>query len=121
MKITKRKLRRIIKESLLLEQSVDPIDEIIEWAKAGNKVLVSGRVAYPGIKPIAGPIDHDQEIADQYTKLGPAFEKMLHTLSGNVKITLQHYRFKQSGSRMISASGGSWKNHKTMTLSDTQR
>ena len=113
MKITKRQLRRIIRESILLEQSGGQVDEIITWAKTpGNRVDVDGKVAYAGIKPIMG-IDITQDAADDYSKKGPAFENMIRSLPDGSKITLKQYGFKPSG-------GGSWKSHKTMYIGGTK-
>ena len=49
MKITKRQLRRIIKEEFLREAygspigSGDPAQEILDWAEEGNRVTVAGK------------------------------------------------------------------------------
>lgn len=109
MKITKRQLRRIIRESILLEQPVSQVDEIIAWAKTpGNRVDVDGKVAYAGVKPELG-FDVTSYAAIDYAKKGPAFEKMILSLPAGSKVTLKQYGFKPSG-------GGSWKSHKTMYI-----
>ena len=109
MKITKRQLRRIIRESILLEQPVSQVDEIIAWAKTpGNRVDVDGKVAYAGVKPELG-FDVTPYAASDYAKKGPAFEKMIRALPAGSKVTLKQYGFKPSG-------GGSWKSHKTMYI-----
>ena len=109
MKITKRQLRRIIRESILLEQPGSQADEIIAWAKTpGNRVDVDGKVAYAGVKPLMG-IDITQDAAADYAKKGPAFEKMIRSLPDGSKIALKKYGFRPSG-------GGSWKSHKTMYI-----
>ena len=113
MKVTENQLRRIIRESILLEQAVNQADEIIAWAKTpGNRVDVDGKVAYAGVKPMMG-LDSTQDAADDYSKKGPAFEKMIRSLSAGSKITLKQYGFKPSG-------GGSWKSHKTMYIGGTK-
>ena len=109
MKITEAQLRRIIRESILLEQPASQVDEIIAWAKTpGNRVDVDGKVAYAGVKPELG-FDITPYAASDYAKKGPAFEKMIRSLPAGSKITLKQYGFKRSG-------GGSWKSHKTMYI-----
>ena len=113
MKVTKKQLRRIIRETILLEQPVSQLDEIIAWAKTpGNRVDVDGKVAYAGVKPMMG-LDITQDAAADYAKKGPAFEKMIRSLPAGSKITLKQYGFKRSG-------GGSWKSHKTMYIGGTK-
>ena len=109
MKITKRQLRKIIRESILLEQPVSQVDEIIAWAKTpGNRVDVDGKVAYAGVKPMM-QLDITQDAAADYAKKGPAFENMIRSLPAGSKVTLKQYGFKPSG-------GGSWKSSKTMYI-----
>lgn len=113
MKITKSQLRRIIRESILLEQPGSQADEIIAWAKTpGNRVDVDGKVAYAGVKPLMG-LDITQDAAADYAKKGPAFEKMIRSLPDGSRITLKKYGFRPSG-------GGSWKSHKTMYIGGTK-
>ena len=113
MKITKKQLRRIIRESILLEQPGSQVDEIIDWAKTpGNRVDVDGKVAYAGVKPMM-QLDITQEAAADYAKKGPAFENMIRSLPDGSKITLKQYEFKRSG-------GGSWKNRKTVYIGGTK-
>ena len=113
MKITKSQLRRIIRESILLEQPGGQADEIIAWAKTpGNRVDVDGKVAYAGVKPLMG-LDITQDAAADYAKKGPAFEKMIRSLPAGSKVTLKQYGFKPSG-------GGSWKSRKTMHIGGTK-
>jgi len=109
VKITKNQLRKIIRESILLEQPVSQVDEIIAWAKTpGNRVDVDGKVAYAGVKPMM-QLDITQDAADDYAKKGPAFENMIQSLPAGSKVTLKQYEFKRSG-------GGSWKSRKTMYI-----
>ena len=113
MKITKKRLRRIIRESILLEQPVSQVDEIITWAKTpGNRVDVDGKFAYAGVKPELG-FDVTPYAASDYAKKGPAFEKMIRSLPAGSKVTLKQYGFKPSG-------GGSWKSRKTMYIGGTK-
>ena len=110
MKITSRQLRMIIRESILLEQPVSEVDEIIDWAKTpGNRVDVDGKVAYAGVKPELG-FDITPYAASDYAKKGPAFENMVRSLPAGSKITLKQYEFRRTG------SGGSWKSRKTLYI-----
>jgi hypothetical protein len=117
MKITKRQLRRIIKEELdLLREaygspigSGDPAQEILDWAEEGNRVTVAGKNIWAGLGNRSGLHSYADELTrEKWAKSGDRFTKKIMNLPAGTEVELKRY---QSASR----DRGNWVTAGTVT------
>ena len=102
MKITKQKLRRIIRESIgsqLNEDygdpigSGDPVSEILQWAEEGGRVRVAGKNIWPGMGNRSGLHSYaDEMIRKKWDKSGDRFTKKVEALPAGTEVELQRYK-----------------------------
>ena len=108
MKITRRQLRRIIKESLLRE-AMDPVQQILQWAEEGNRVTVGGKNIWPGLGNRSGLHSYgDELISKKWAKSGDRFAKKVESLPPGTEVELK--RFKN-----INRDRGRWVTAGTVT------
>jgi len=122
MKITKRQLRRVIRESIgskLNEAyadtigSGDPVQEILQWAEEGNRVTVAGKNIWPGLGNRSGLHSYaDEMIREKWYKSGDRFAKKLEKLPAGTEVELK--RFKNTN-----RDRGKWITAGTVTLVGT--
>lgn len=102
MKITKQKLRRVIRESIssrLKEAyadvigSGDPVQEILQWAEEGNRVTVAGKNIWPGLGNRSGLHSYaDETIREKWWKSGDRFAKKLEKLPAGTEVELKRFK-----------------------------
>ena len=116
MKITKRKLRRIIRESILNEDygdpigSGDPVSEILQWAEEGGRVRVAGKNIWPGMGNRSGLHSYaDEMIRKKWDKSGDRFTKKVEALPAGTEVEPQRYK-------NINRDRGKWVTAGTVTI-----
>ncbi len=119
MKITKRRLRKIIRESIGSQLSEayadvigsgDPVQEILQWAEEGNRVTVAGKNIWPGLGNRSGLHSYaDDMIREKWYKSGERFAKKLEKLPVGTEVELKRYK-------NISRDRGKWVTAGTVTI-----
>ena len=94
MKITKRQLRRIIKEAYGNPiGSGDPVQEILDWAEEGNRVTVAGKNIWAGLGNRSGLHSYaDKMIRDKWAKSGERFIKKIMNLPAGIEVELKRFQ-----------------------------
>jgi len=98
MKITKRQLRKIIREAYGSPiGSGDPAQEILDWAEEGNRVTVAGKNIWVGLGNRSGLHSYADELTrEKWAKSGDRFTKKIMNLPAGTEVELKRY---QSASR----------------------
>ena len=119
MKITKQKLRRIIRESISSQLnedygdpigSGDPVSEILQWAEEGGRVRVAGKNIWPGMGNRSGLHSYaDEMITKKWMKSGDRFTKKVEALPAGTEVELQRYK-------NINRDRGKWITAGTVTI-----
>ena len=92
MRITKRHLRRIIRESLLRE-AIDPVQQILQWAEEGGRVTVAGKNIWPGLGNRSGLHSYgDELISKKWAKSGDRFAKKIESLPPGTEVELKRFK-----------------------------
>jgi hypothetical protein len=94
MKITKRQLRRIIKEAMApLIGSGDPTTEILDWAEEGNRVTVAGKNIWAGLGNRSGLHSYADELtSEKWGKSGDRFAKKIMNLPAGTEVELKRFQ-----------------------------
>ena len=110
MKITKRRLRKIIREAYAdVIGSGDPATEILDWAEEGNRVTIAGKNIWAGLGSRSGLHSYAGEIvSDKWHKSGDRFTKKVMNLPAGTEVELKRF---QSSSR----GRGNWVTAGTVT------
>ena len=115
MRVTRRQLRRIIKEELLREAygnqigSGDPAQEILDWAEEGNRVTIAGKNVWAGLGNRSGLHSYADELtSEKWGRSGDRFTKKIMNLPAGTEVELKRY---QSASR----DRGNWVTAGTVT------
>jgi hypothetical protein len=109
MKITKRQLRRIIREAYGNIGSGDPAQEILQWAEEGERVTVAGKNIWAGLGSRSGLHSYaDKVVDDKWRKSGDRFTKKVMNMPAGTEVELKRF---QSSSR----GKGNWVTTGTVT------
>jgi hypothetical protein len=109
MKITRRRLRRIIREAYGNIGSGDPAQEILQWAEEGERVTVAGKNIWAGLGSRSGLHSYaDEVVDDKWRKSGDRFTKKVMNLPAGTEVELKRF---QSSSR----GKGNWVTAGTVT------
>ena len=102
MKITKKQLRKIIRESICSQLSEayadvigsgDPVQEILQWAEEGGRVTVAGKNIWPGLGNRSGLHSYaDEMVREKWYKSGDRFAKKLENLPVGTEVELKRFK-----------------------------
>ena len=99
MKITKGKLRALIRETFGNPiGSGDPAQEILDWAEEGNRVTINGKNVWAGLGSRAGLHSYASEvISDKWHKSGDRFTKKIMNLPAGTEVELKRFKSSSRG------------------------
>jgi len=99
MKITKRRLRKIIREAYAdVIGSGDPATEILDWAEEGNRVTIAGKNIWAGLGSRSGLHSYaDEVIGDKWSKSGDRFTKKVMNLPAGTEVELKRFQSTSRG------------------------
>lgn len=94
MRITRQKLRALIRESFANPiGSGDPAQEILSWAEEGNRVTIAGKNIWPGLGNRSGLHSYaDELIRDKWNKSGDRFAKKIDALPAGTEVELKRFK-----------------------------
>jgi len=99
MRITRRQLRRLIREAYGDPiGSGDPAQEILDWAEEGNRVTVAGKNIWAGLGSRAGLHSYaDEVIDDKWRKSGDRFIKKVMNMPAGTEVELKRFQSSSRG------------------------
>jgi len=98
MKITKRRLRVLIREAYGSIGSGDPAQEILDWAEEGNRVTVAGKNIWTGLGSRSGLHSYaDEVIDDKWRKSGDRFTKKVMNMPAGTEVELKRFQSSSRG------------------------
>jgi hypothetical protein len=98
VKITKRRLKVLIREAYDSIGSGDPAQEILDWAEEGNRVTVTGKNIWAGLGSRSGLHSYAGEvISDKWHKSGDRFTKNIMNMPAGTEVELKRFQSSSRG------------------------